>query len=67
MAGSGLFVTGTDTDVVMSSRVRLARNVAGFPFALKASEEHVLLGILGLHGDENAKTQTSARLIGEHD
>ena len=28
---------GPDSDVVISSRVRLARNVAGFPFLLKAS------------------------------
>lgn len=30
--------TGPDGDVVISSRVRLARNVAGFPFLPKASE-----------------------------
>ena len=30
---------GPDTDVVMSSRVRLARNLAGFPFLTKASRE----------------------------
>ncbi|HWB20562.1 MAG TPA: protein arginine kinase, partial [Phycisphaerales bacterium] len=29
---------GPDSDVVMSCRVRLARNVAGFPFANRASE-----------------------------
>jgi len=40
-AGSGEWLRGegADVDVVMSSRVRLARNVAGFPFALKATEE----------------------------
>lgn len=38
-SGEWLRGAGTDTDVVMSSRVRLARNLAGFPFALKASEE----------------------------
>jgi protein arginine kinase len=38
-SGEWLRGEGTDTDVVMSSRVRLARNLAGFPFALKASEE----------------------------
>lgn len=30
---------GADSDVVMSSRVRLARNIAGFPFLSKASDE----------------------------
>lgn len=29
---------GTDADVVVSSRIRLARNLAGFPFVARASE-----------------------------
>ncbi|MHB1156789.1 MAG: protein arginine kinase [Phycisphaerales bacterium] len=35
-AGPWLRGEGPDSDVVISSRVRLARNVAGFPFLLKA-------------------------------
>ena len=31
--GEWLRGTGPETDVVMSTRIRLARNVAGFPFA----------------------------------
>ena len=30
---------GADSDVVVSSRVRLARNVAGYPFLSKASRQ----------------------------
>lgn len=37
--GEWLRGVGPDADVVMSSRVRMARNVAGFPFVLKATEE----------------------------
>jgi protein arginine kinase len=37
--GEWLKSEGADTDVVMSSRVRLARNLVGFPFATKATEE----------------------------
>ena len=37
--GEWLRAEGPDADVVMSSRVRLARNLAGFPFATKATEE----------------------------
>ncbi len=32
--------TGPDADVVMSSRIRLARNIAGFPFLSKLTKEH---------------------------
>jgi protein arginine kinase len=38
-SGEWLRGAGPETDVVMSSRIRLARNVAGFPFATKATEE----------------------------
>ncbi|MFN7020284.1 MAG: ATP--guanido phosphotransferase [Phycisphaerales bacterium] len=31
---------GADADVVVSSRVRLARNLAGFPFLTRASRQH---------------------------
>jgi protein arginine kinase len=38
-SGEWLRGAGPETDVVMSSRIRLARNVAGFPFATRASED----------------------------
>jgi protein arginine kinase len=38
-SGEWLRGEGSDADVVMSSRIRLARNVAGFPFASRASEK----------------------------
>ena len=37
--GEWLRAEGPEADVVMSSRVRLARNLAGFPFATKATDE----------------------------
>jgi protein arginine kinase len=37
-AGEWLSGTGPQSDIVISSRVRLARNVAGFPFLSRASE-----------------------------
>lgn len=37
--GEWLKAEGAESDVVMSSRVRLARNLAGFPFATKATDE----------------------------
>lgn len=37
--GSWLKPQGPDADVVVSSRVRLARNVAGYPFVSKLSED----------------------------
>ncbi len=37
--GEWLRGTGVDPDVVLSSRVRLARNLAGFPFTTRASED----------------------------
>jgi protein arginine kinase len=36
--GEWLAADGPETDVVMSSRVRLARNVAGFPFSTRATD-----------------------------
>jgi protein arginine kinase len=39
LAGEWLSGGGADADVVVSSRVRLARNVAGYPFLTRASEE----------------------------
>jgi len=41
-SGEWLQGHGPDTDVVISSRVRLARNVAGFPFASRLSDEQRL-------------------------
>lgn len=38
-SGEWLRGAGADPDVVLSSRVRLARNLAGFPFATRASED----------------------------
>ena len=38
-AGEWLRGTGPEPDVVMSSRIRLARNVAGFPFATRATDD----------------------------
>ena len=39
--GGGRWIRGggTDSDIVMSSRVRLARNMAGYPFIPRASDE----------------------------
>jgi protein arginine kinase len=38
-SGEWLRGAGAEPDVVMSSRIRLARNLAGFPFHAKATEE----------------------------
>ncbi len=38
---------GADSDVVVSSRVRLARNLAGFPFLSRASRAHAPEGSVG--------------------
>ncbi|MBI3098245.1 MAG: protein arginine kinase [Planctomycetes bacterium] len=38
-SGEWLKGTGPDADVVMSTRVRLARNIQGFPFHLKATPD----------------------------
>lgn len=38
-AGEWLSGAGPETDVVISSRIRLARNIAGFPFLTRASEQ----------------------------
>ena len=37
-AGEWLSGTGPQSDIVISSRIRLARNIAGFPFLSRASE-----------------------------
>ena len=37
--GEWLRGTGPDSDIVMSSRVRLARNLAQFPFVSRATEQ----------------------------
>jgi protein arginine kinase len=39
VGGEWLKGTGADTDVVLSSRIRLARNVAGFPFSTRCADE----------------------------
>ena len=38
-SGAWLRGDGPDADIVVSSRVRLARNVAGFPFMAKADDD----------------------------
>jgi len=55
-SGEWLRGEGAESDVVMSSRIRLARNVAGFPFATRASEKQrqetltlVRTGLQGVH------------------
>ena len=37
--GEWLKGTGPESDIVMSSRVRLARNLAQYPFVSRASEQ----------------------------
>jgi len=46
--GEWLRGTGTDSDIVISSRIRLARNVAGYPFVtrLEAAQQAELAGNL---------------------
>jgi protein arginine kinase len=39
VGGEWLKGTGPETDVVLSSRIRLARNVAGFPFATRCDDD----------------------------
>ena len=38
--GEWLRGTGPESDVVVSTRIRLARNIANFPFATRASAPH---------------------------
>src|SRR5690554_877387 len=38
-SGEWLKGTGPESDIVISSRIRLARNLAGFPFIKKCSED----------------------------
>lgn len=40
--GAWLQGTGPDSDIVISSRVRLARNVEGYPFVNRASEQNLV-------------------------
>ena len=37
-SGEWLSGTGTNSTIVISSRVRLARNLSGYPFATRAAE-----------------------------
>lgn len=53
--GEWLRGEGRDADVVMSSRVRLARNLAGFPFATRASDEQ--------RGEILAKMRTASEAL----
>ena len=48
--GAWLQGTGADSDIVISSRIRLARNVEGFPFVNRASEQN-LVDLLALVED----------------
>jgi protein arginine kinase len=53
---------GKDPDVVISSRVRLARNLAGFPFLTRATREH-RQAILERIRERMRTVQTEGRLL----
>lgn len=53
---------GKDPDVVISSRVRLARNLAGFPFLTRATREH-RQAILERIRERMRAVQTEGRLL----
>lgn len=57
---------GPDSDIVISSRVRIARNLAGYPFpmlATKSQSEEVLAKIAGLHGSNEIEVWGPFELI----
>ena len=60
-SGEWLRGTGPDSDIVISSRIRLARNVEGFPFLVRADraqrqaiEERLREAVLAALADEGA-------------
>jgi protein arginine kinase len=60
-SGEWLRGTGPESDIVMSSRIRLARNVASFPFANRASA-YQKSEIEGLLRDKVARLEIEPRL-----
>jgi protein arginine kinase len=60
-SGEWLRGTGPESDIVISSRIRLARNLAAFPFSNRASA-HQKAEIEGLLRDRIAKLELSPRL-----
>src|SRR6516225_9992766 len=60
-SGEWLRGTGSENDIVMSSRIRLARNLAAFPFTNRASA-HQKADIEGLLRDRISKLETTPRL-----
>src|SRR5439155_17529065 len=60
-SGEWLRGTGSESDIVMSSRIRLARNLATFPFTNRASA-HQKADLEGLLRERVAKLDLSPRL-----
>src|SRR5438105_14544295 len=60
-SGEWLRGTGSEHDIVMSSRIRLARNLAAFPFTNRSSA-HQKAEIEGLLRDRIAKLELDPRL-----
>ena len=60
-SGEWLRGTGPEADIVISSRIRLARNLAAFPFTNRASA-HQKADIEGLLRDRNGKLDVNPRL-----
>jgi protein arginine kinase len=61
-SGEWLRGTGPEADIVISSRIRLARNLAAFPFTNRASA-HQKADIEGLLRDRIAKLDVNPRLL----
>src|SRR5438128_1862156 len=60
-SGEWLRGTGSESDIVMSSRIRLARNLAAFPFTNRASA-HQKADMEGLLRDRISKLEMTPRL-----
>jgi protein arginine kinase len=60
-SGEWLRATGPESDIVISSRIRLARNLAAFPFTNRASP-HQKAEIEGMLRERIAKVDTDPRL-----
>src|SRR5207244_284782 len=60
-SGEWLRGTGSESDIVMSSRIRLARNLAAFPFTNRASA-HQKADMEELLRERIAKLDTTPRL-----
>src|SRR5215470_10916302 len=61
-SGEWLRGTGPEADIVISSRIRLARNLAAFPFTNRASA-HQKADIEGLLRDRIGKLDVNPRLV----